>query len=62
MKKTRIRAWAVIMGKDFAAWGNGSQFQYPIFTTRKEAKSWKNEHLLKEDLQIEEVLIIRGLD
>jgi hypothetical protein len=60
--KTGFRAYAVTIGKEFCAWGNGNQFQYPIFTTRKEAKSWVNEHMLKEDLQIEEILIIRGID
>lgn len=24
-------------------YGNGAQFQYPIFQTRKEAQTWKNE-------------------
>ena len=46
----RIKAWAVLVSKNqtdaggkFCAFGNGLQFQYPVFQERKEAISWRNE-------------------
>jgi len=46
----KIKAWAVLTPKDWEehpdslrAYGNGAQFQLPIFETRKEAQEWKAE-------------------
>jgi len=42
-----VYAWAVLSAgrrtSQLTPYGNGSQFQYPIFSTRKEAKAWKDE-------------------
>jgi hypothetical protein len=53
MKKT-IKAWAVLqpvrdeLSKQqwpgfLAPYGNGNQFQYPIFHLREEARAWRAE-------------------
>ena len=40
----KIKAWAVLTpGETITPYGNGAQFQYPIFGTREEARSWKAE-------------------
>ena len=46
MNKINIKAWAVIPrdeNSDFA-WGNGKEFQYAIFPSRKEARSFFESH------------------
>lgn len=30
-------------------WGNGSQLQFPIFSTRKEAREWANKYPRRQD-------------
>lgn len=46
----KIKAWAVLTPKDredypdsLRAYGNGSQFQLPIFDMKKEAQAWRAE-------------------
>jgi len=45
-----VRGWAVLSPQtweenpgELTAYGNGAQFQFPIFPTRKEAVTWKAE-------------------
>ncbi len=41
---TPVRAWAVQNSEGrLVAYGNGGQWQLPIFPTRKEAKAWQKE-------------------
>lgn len=45
---TVIKAWGVLSHPRFkkarlTTWGNGFQFQYPIFATRTEAAAWRDE-------------------
>lgn len=46
-KKHKIEAWAWLSYDDrdgpveLLAYGNGAQFQFPIFNTRQEALNWK---------------------
>lgn len=39
-----IQAWACLSkpGHNLISYGNGHQFQYPIFYTRREARDWVN--------------------
>ncbi len=43
-----IKGWAYLIQEDaeyrLAPWGNGNQWQYPIFPSRKEAREWNREH------------------
>ena len=45
-----VKAWGVLVSKkqidaggQFLPFGNGAQFQYPVFPTKKQALSWWNE-------------------
>lgn len=48
-KRVVHRGWAVLTNKqwdgneEFAAFGNGKQFQYPIFVSLREAQDWRKE-------------------
>ena len=43
-KPRSVKAWGVRNEKErFVAYGNGAQFQFPIFPTRKAAKAWQQE-------------------
>ncbi len=67
MTKRTIRAWAVLtpeMGGrgpcDYLKpWGNGDEFQYPLFPKRKEALAWEHrntpykDHVVRVTIQIE---------
>jgi len=39
-----VTAWAVLFHGELGPWGNGHQFQYPIFFTRREAREWQRGH------------------
>ena len=44
MKPKRWKMWAALCRRNsLIAFGNGKQFQYPLFITRKEAVQWVNE-------------------
>lgn len=51
LKKTKrmkpVKAWAVLFADEYAGmpftldlWGNGNEFQYPVFGSKKEAIMW----------------------
>lgn len=56
----RQRFWCVLSNDDsdppgvyrFAPWGNGTEWQYPIFPSRAEARSFKRIHELEGRLKI----------
>ena len=53
MKKSirRKDVYLVLLNEKLIEWGNGSEFQYPIFASMKEAKPWmKNK--FNENLKI----------
>lgn len=54
VKKSKVvKAWAVTkFNKRIYPYGNGKQFQYPIFFTRKEANQFKHEQVDFESLEI----------
>lgn len=45
----KLKVWAVLTPKDWdlpdtlRPYGNGSQFQFPVFESRREAAKWKAE-------------------
>lgn len=52
-KKNIKHAWAVINSKhaiddpnEFLAYGNGEEFQYPVFYTKHDAKSFRDRYTL----------------
>ena len=53
MKNKKIKAWGVVDRCGLEAVGNGKQYQYPIFPTRKEAKEYMLEcHGVTEIIQV----------
>lgn len=47
-KRKPVKAWAATFNNgELAAFGNGKQWQFPIFPTRKEARDWVADALPK---------------
>lgn len=56
--KKPVKAWAVYSNGILAPYGNGNQFYYPIFFTKREAKEFIIEIIgFESSLSVQKVLI-----
>jgi len=67
MTKQTIRAWAVLTPKDWeeepdelCPYGNGAQFQLPVFDKRAEAANWKAESAWDRGRLVRVVITVDG--
>lgn len=56
--KSEITVWAVLGSEGMLVpFGNGKQFQYPIFHSKKEAMEWRNDDKLSSRGKIMKVKV-----
>ncbi len=58
-KMVMAKVWALAKPNGrIVAYGNGAQWQLPIFQTKKEAIAWQRESLYRGDLKITRIKLV----